>query len=98
MQTDLFYNTNHLNHQEILVKEKKARFQNDLILDVFKKNRFTSFTPAQIHILLGQRFPLTSVRRAISQLTELKRLVKTNEMRPGLYGDNNHCWKFNLTN
>ena len=39
------------------------------------------------------RAPITSIRRAITDLTNEGKLVKTNSLKKGNYGKKCHCWK-----
>ncbi len=78
--------------------ERKAQRQEDIILEFMKENKYTSFTPCQVHLAFGQRWPLTSVRRSLTNLEKDGHLVITGEKRPGLYGHANNCWKFNNDN
>ena len=78
--------------------EKQAQKQDEIILALFKKHRFQDFTPVQIHMMIGQKWPLTSVRRAITNLTKAGKLVITDNKRPGLYGRENNTWQYNNLN
>lgn len=91
-QPNLFHNTNFLSADSADRKKAKNKNQADVILELLRKHPDQSFTPAQIWVMLGQQWPLTSVRRAINYLTENGHLEKTDELRPGFYGDPNHCW------
>lgn len=75
--------------------ERKAQRQEDMILEFMKENKYTSFTPCQVHLAFGQRWPLTSVRRSLTNLAKDGHLVITGEKRSGLYGHQNNCWKYN---
>jgi hypothetical protein len=77
-------------------KEKKAINQNEKILDLFRQNKYTDFTPAEVFLRFGQQIPLTSIRRAISDLTKAGELVKTENKRKGLFNESNNAWKLNL--
>lgn len=81
--------------KELQAKEEKAKSQEEIILAYFNLHHWVDFTPCQIWLLHGQRWPLTSVRRAITNLTKQGKLVMTENKRPGIYGDLNNCWKFN---
>ena len=39
-------------------------------------------------------WPLTSIRRSISTLTDAGKLTKTSELRKGKYDKKEHVWKF----
>lgn len=91
-----FYNTIDLKGQELRKANAKALTQEELIHKVFKSNPKESFTPAEIHKAIGEiSCPLTSVRRAISNLTKDGKLIQTEEQRQGIYGKKNYCWKLN---
>ncbi len=72
---------------------KNANFQEQKILEVFSgKNRGLSFTPFEVLKLSGLRAPITSIRRAMTDMTKVGMLIKTDECRMGAYGQLNHCW------
>lgn len=74
--------------------EKAAQSQDERILVFMREHKYQSFTPAEIHLLFGQCWPLTSVRRSITSLTKDGYLVMTGELRPGLFGHLNNTWKY----
>lgn len=80
--------------KELRKREKKAKSMEEHMLNHFKDHPYTSFTPHQLWLLCGQQYPLTSIRRAMTNLTKAGHLVITGEMRPGLYGAPNNCWIF----
>jgi hypothetical protein len=41
----------------------------------------------------GEKIPITSVRRAITVLTDKKKLIKTDHTRSGLYGKKEYIWR-----
>jgi len=49
-------------------------------------------TPPEVKNAVGFNCPLTSVRRALTQLTSKGVLRKTNETAEGLFGTTNHKW------
>jgi len=57
-------------------------------------------TPFDIQEALGILYdlnaPITSVRRAITDLTTEEKLVKTDIMKKGKYGKEVHCWTFKM--
>ena len=79
---------------ELEVKEEKARTQEQIILEIFANNTALDFTPVQIWMMVGQQWPLTSVRRAITNLDKQGFLYVTGNKKPGLYGELNNCWRF----
>jgi hypothetical protein len=77
-------------------RRKRVASQNDRILGMFLNHPRTDFTPFAVHYHFGQQWPITSVRRALTQLTEAGYLVKTDTLRPGIYGEMNHTWKLRI--
>lgn len=91
-----FFNTIDLHGPELATAQKVASTQEDKVLKVFQEAKYKTFTPAEVHIALGQQFLLTSVRRSISNLTKKGFLEQTEEMRPGNWNLPNRCWKLKL--
>ena len=93
----MYYNTNNETGLDLTDSWIKAAKQNDLILKLFMTNPNETFTPDQIQHLCEvceRNWPLTSIRRAISTLTDHGKLTKTNHLREGKYGKKTHTWKF----
>jgi len=84
------------------VKEanKRAKSQDALILDIFKNYSTRKFSPDEILDLYksrtGKNVPLTSIRRAISNLTDLGHLEMTNYRKDGPYGKPVHLWRVKI--
>lgn len=91
-----FFNTIDLRGPELSKAQSVASTQEDKVLKVFQSAKYKTFTPAEIHIALGQQFLLTSVRRSISNLTKKGLLEQTEELRPGNYGLPNRAWRLKL--
>jgi Fe2+ or Zn2+ uptake regulation protein len=90
-----YYNTNKLSGDDLKQANAQAKFQQDLILDIFKE-RGEAMTPFEVQACLeakNKAYPITSIRRAISNLTDAGELVKLDLMRPGVYKKPNHCWQ-----
>jgi hypothetical protein len=91
-----YFNTTDLKGAELKEHQMRVGSQNWLILDFFKSQRGILFTPFQVQKYLGLvHTPITSIRRAMTTLTDLKYLVKTDTMRSGEYGELCHTWKYN---
>jgi hypothetical protein len=72
--------------------------QNSVILAIFKTNQDKHFTPYDIEIELrnqNKKYLITSIRRAITTLTEEKQLVKTAETVMCKYNRASHLWTLN---
>lgn len=89
-----FYNTIHL-PKELLKKELiKTKKTKQKILAVFKVSDNVGLTPAEVFSALGEVYPLTSIRRSMTNLTQIdKLLIKTNKQRAGYYATLNYVWK-----
>jgi hypothetical protein len=98
METTHFYNTVDLPEPQLKIADKNAEKQEDVILNFFRSNATKSFTPFDVQksCKLLSSTPITSIRRAITNLTLNNRLVKTNELKPGEYGKPNYTWKLRL--
>ena len=97
-QMNLFHNTLDLPESELKVRQLKAGSQNEKILQWFRQNPGKLYTPFDIikHCFNGYGYfnaPITSIRRAMTDLTKLGYLEKTKEKRAGEYGELNYCWK-----
>ena len=93
-----FYNTIAEQGETLIASEKKAKFQGEQILRYFKSLPEEEFTPCEVHENLHLRGPLTSTRRAISNLTKEGLLIKTANKNMGLYGKMNYTWKYSASN
>lgn len=66
------------------------------ILGLFLNSPRTEFTPFAVCMHFGQQWPITSIRRAITDLTEWGYLEKTGNMRRELLGKMNHTWRLKI--
>lgn len=90
-----YFDTTNLPAQDRDQAETAARGQEALILAFYRHNAGGLYTPSQVRdrILFQLKgAPLTSVRRAITQLERKGLLVKTATQRIGPYGRPEHCW------
>lgn len=94
MQLDIFsyHNTNNLVGAALEEAEAQCKGQEAAILKFFRSRPGMYLTPEDASAALSARTPLTSVRRAISNLTEKGLLRKTTAMRRGKYGKPIHHW------
>ena len=93
-QMRIFFPTTKMSTEGISEMEAKIKGQNMTVLRFFMSNPSRSFTPFEVLEHTRLNVPITSIRRAITTLTEAGYLVKTNEMREGQYGMTNHCWRY----
>ena len=95
----MYYNTNEENGQDLIESRTKSIKQDDLILSIYNSWRQSGgLTPSEVEEILihhhDKNWPLTSIRRAISTLTNSGKLTKTSKLRGGKYNKNEHVWKF----
>ena len=90
-----FYET--INQTDSALKEskKKTRKQEDLIYSLFQK-RNRPLSPSMVLSQSGLNCPITSIRRAMTDLTNLGKIVKTDRQIKGLYGKAEHLWELPL--
>ena len=94
----MYYNTNNESGLDLRSSWTATAKQNELILRIFMLAPNNTFTPDEIQDACERcqrNWPITSIRRAISTLTDRGNLTKTNELRKGKYGKKTHTWKFN---
>src|SRR5688500_5945232 len=93
-----YYNTNCLSPEELKEACRKAAKQEECIL-TYLKNRREPFSPSEIHERMqriGKKWPIQSVRRALTNLQKSGDLVKTDLFTKGPYGAKEHKWKINV--
>ena len=72
---------------------EKAKGQELLILTFFVKHKGELFTPSEVQDRLEEPSILTSIRRAMTNLTKRGFLEKTDIKRQGKFGRPNFCWR-----
>lgn len=87
-----WYNTIELEKNALEKEIQNAKNQEEKILIVFKKEK--ELTPSEVWEYLME-YPLTSIRRAMTNLTDQGRLIKTSTQKVGYYGKANYVWKLN---
>lgn len=81
---------------ELLIRfEEKAFKQDQIVLEVFRvtKSALTPFDVLKELSKRGYNYPITSVRRAITNLTKEGKLVKTEVQKKGMYNAPNNTWR-----
>ena len=87
-----YYNTIHLPKDLLITELKKVKKQELKVLAVFKVTLMKELTPSEVYKALQEVYPITSIRRAITDLTGKGLLKKTSKQRAGLYGTPNYTW------
>ena len=95
METPHFYNTTNLTGNDLQQAVDAATKQNDRVILIYKaKNR--PMSPSQVLDVYNAwwpRCPITSIRRAITNLTIHGFLSHTGTLRPGPFGAKDGVWK-----
>ena len=89
-----YFNTTHLSGADLATEVHNAEKQESKVLVLFKiRNR--PMSPSQVHRELekyGERLPMTSVRRAMTNLSNQGELMKTDTTVIGIYKKPEHLW------
>ena len=98
-----YHNTTNESGTTLKNNVAKAKSQEEEILEFFKYvNYFNEFnsTPSELQMLnlKLKKYPITSIRRALTNLTKQGKLIKTDEKRIGMYGRSEYVWKLNENN
>lgn len=100
-----YHNTTNLTGPALAQAEGQARTQEEQILEYFRNcyranegRKSTSMrSPSQVWKFFGQGWPITSVRRAITNLTNAGKLEQVpGETRAGEYGRPEGCWIYKV--
>ncbi len=88
-----YFNTTASSGADLDGYEAEAKSQEELMLDYFGTRPGMQYSPSQVqkHLNLTGA-PLTSVRRALTNLTSAGLLQKTDKQVAGPYGRPEHCW------
>jgi len=93
-----FFNTNNTLKHDLPKENETAKGQQHIVLNLFESS-YSKWTASLVWEQLlstdkiHQLTPLTSIRRAISNLQRAGYLEKENETRMGMYGKNEHYYK-----
>ena len=89
-----FYDTTRIPFPELVAAVRRAEFQDDAVLAVYRVHMVLAPSRAQqILDASGARMLITSVRRSISTLTGAGALRKLDTTVPGPYGMAEHLWE-----
>jgi hypothetical protein len=89
----MYHNTLAHEGDQLRNYEQKAMTQDELVLEYFRRRRFGDhISPTVVHRYALPAAPITSVRRALTNLTAAGLLVKTDVMVEGAYGRPESTW------
>ncbi len=100
-QLEIFHNTTSLDGGDLSDHRFRAGRQNKRVLDFFKSHSYENYIPFEVWKCLGvNNAPITSIRRSISDLTDLEYLIKLDGkdgrplvQRKGEYNEKCYCWQ-----
>ena len=87
----IFYNTIRETPEELAVSIAKAKSQEAKIMKCFEKYQ-KPLSPSMVLSLAELNCPITSIRRAMTNLSDDGKLEKTNDFVMGNYGKREHLW------
>lgn len=95
----MYYNTTNENGSLLKTNTKQAENQTTLTLSVFQTYPTYTFSADEVWQFLidneaiNEQTPLTSIRRAITDLTKAGKIVKTNRKVLGSAGRSTYTWR-----
>lgn len=92
----MWFNTINLSGMELKAAHLNTLKQEEFITEIFKNNPTSLISPSQVLSIYNKYYhknvPITSIRRAMTDLTTKDILRKTSVKVKGLYGLDEHCW------
>ncbi len=87
-----YYNTTHEKGDRLKFYLQHAEGQEVAILALFRDAQ-RPLAPSELFHMLDGRYPITSIRRAMTTMTHKRALVKTVMKSMGMYGRYEHLWR-----
>jgi len=94
--SNTYFNTTDQDIDYVNKRKAKNRTQEGIVHDLFKS--MTTLTASEVLTasetlnLFSNKVPITSIRRAISNLQKEEKLVKTTDTKTGIYGAPEHYY------
>ena len=94
--SNTYFNTTDQDIDYVNKRKAKNRTQEGIVHDIFKS--MTTLTASEVLTasetlnLFSNKVPITSIRRAISNLQKEEKLVKTTDTKTGIYGAPEHYY------
>lgn len=92
---DSFYNTTNETGEDLKEHRERAISQEEAIESLYRSHPDRAIGPWQVEKLIEGEWPITSIRRAITNLTKRGVLVKTDHKRRGRHGRPEYMWQLN---
>jgi hypothetical protein len=91
----MYYNTNDETGETLQRSRTRTATQEDIIYRIFDGEPELELAPSELLNMLGPDtvWPITSIRRALSDLTSEGKLTKTENKKLGPYGKHEFTWK-----
>lgn len=91
----MFFNTINVRGKQLAEYEVKAEYQEDMIREFFQRQPNVLITPEDLakHHPAFSKTPITSIRRAFSNLYSAGVIEKTDTQIEGMYGMPIYCWR-----
>ena len=93
----MYYNTNRETGQNLSNSQAITVSQEERILEYFIISKAYDVAPHHLLGLFQDNTPITSIRRAVTNLERAGKLVKTDVMTKGTYGKMVHTWRIKET-
>jgi Fe2+ or Zn2+ uptake regulation protein len=91
-----YHETTTLAPGQLEIFKAKAKSQTTMIKSLFQRHPEIDLTASQVWQYFkkeGKEWPLTSVRRSLSNLQKAGFLVRIEDTRPGIYGAPEHYYR-----
>ena len=92
VSTGVFYNTVNATGAELAECRQRAATQEQVLYAFFLRHPTLACSPSRLGPVLPKA-PITSIRRALTNLTAAGILVKTDQQTPGVWGKPEHLWR-----
>ena len=94
-----YHNTTNQTGEQLDIFSVAAKSQDEIVLTFFSNYPNHDFSPSKLHEylikyqLINKDTPLTSIRRALTNLTVAGKLTKTNRTVISRYGRSEYVWQ-----
>lgn len=88
-----FYNTTGETGYKLKKYQRQSIKQEERILNFFHEHPDAEMTRPELHEHVLTEAPVSSITRALSDLRDQGKLVRTTRKRQGTYGRECHCWR-----
>lgn len=86
-----YYNTTHEVGDTLRdFKEKNMKLESRIEKVFMERNEWQ---PSELYNYFMRFYPITSIRRALTDMTTAGKLVKTEVRRDGMFGRREHVWR-----